>query len=54
MFILIGAFFFVVNFSLSRLSRRLEIRERKRTGTTLKRVRGLEDQVPPRPTWPAR
>lgn len=44
-FILIGAFFIVVNLSLSRLSRRLEIRERQRTGTTPMRVRGLEDQV---------
>ena len=30
---------------LSRLSRRLEIREQKRTGTTVKPVTGLEDQV---------
>lgn len=43
--LMVGFLFFVVNFSLSRLSRRLEIRERKRTGTTLKRVEGLEDQV---------
>jgi His/Glu/Gln/Arg/opine family amino acid ABC transporter permease subunit len=44
-FILIGFLFIVVNLLLSRLSRRLEIRERRRTGTTLRRVRGLEDQV---------
>jgi ABC-type amino acid transport system permease subunit len=44
-YLMIGFFFFVVNFALSRLSRRLEIRERERTGTTLKRVKGLEDQV---------
>jgi putative glutamine transport system permease protein len=44
-FLVVGLFFFVVNFALSRLSRRLEIRERKRTGTTLRRVEGLEDQV---------
>jgi putative glutamine transport system permease protein len=44
-FILIGAFFVDVNFPLSRLSRRLEFRERKRTGTKLRRVAGLEDQV---------
>jgi aspartate/glutamate/glutamine transport system permease protein len=44
-FILIGGFFVAVNLTLSRLSRRLEIRERKRTGTKLRRVRGLEDQV---------
>jgi putative glutamine transport system permease protein len=44
-FVLIGAFFVVVNFTLSRLSRRLEIRERQRTGTKIRRVAGLEDQV---------
>jgi len=44
-FIMIGVFFIAVNFALSRLSRRLEIRERKRTGTKLRRVAGLEDQV---------
>jgi His/Glu/Gln/Arg/opine family amino acid ABC transporter permease subunit len=44
-YLMVGVLFFVVNFSLSRLSRRLEIRERKRTGTTLERVKGLEDQV---------
>jgi aspartate/glutamate/glutamine transport system permease protein len=44
-FIFIGLLFITVNLLLSRLSRRLEIRERRRTGTTLRRVRGLEDQV---------
>ena len=44
-FIVVGAFFVIVNLALSRLSRRLEIRERQRTGTTLRRVGGLEDQV---------
>jgi len=44
-FIVVGLLFIAVNLALSRLSRRLEIRERKRTGTTLKTVRGLEDQV---------
>jgi putative glutamine transport system permease protein len=44
-FILIGVLFITVNLLLSRLSRRLEIRERRRTGTTLRRVGGLEDQV---------
>jgi hypothetical protein len=34
-----------VNLLLSRLSRRLEIRERRRTGTTLERPSGIEDQV---------
>ena len=44
-FIVIGAMFIVVNLLLSRLSKRLEIRERKRTGTTVGPATGLEDQV---------
>ena len=44
-FIFIGFLFVVVNYALSRLSRRLESGERKITGTKIKRVRGLEDQV---------
>jgi His/Glu/Gln/Arg/opine family amino acid ABC transporter permease subunit len=44
-YLVVGILFIIVNFSLSRLSRRLEIRERRRTGTRLRRVRGLEDQV---------
>jgi putative glutamine transport system permease protein len=44
-YLMVGFFFVVVNFAHSRLSRRLEIRERKRTGTKLRRVAGLEDQV---------
>jgi aspartate/glutamate/glutamine transport system permease protein len=44
-YLMVGLFFFVVNFSLSRLSRRLEIRERERTGTKIRRVTGIEDQV---------
>jgi His/Glu/Gln/Arg/opine family amino acid ABC transporter permease subunit len=44
-FIVVGAMFVLFNLMLSRLSRRLEIRERKRTGTTVERVSGLEDQV---------
>jgi putative glutamine transport system permease protein len=44
-FIFVGFLFVVVNYALSRLSRRLELRERARTGTKLRRVRGLEDQV---------
>jgi His/Glu/Gln/Arg/opine family amino acid ABC transporter permease subunit len=44
-FIFIGMLFVIVNYSLSRLSRRLEIRERKRTGGTATPVRGLEDQT---------
>ncbi|MEX2195437.1 MAG: amino acid ABC transporter permease [Thermoleophilaceae bacterium] len=48
-FIFIGLLFIVVNLALSRLSRRLEVRERRRTGTTLARVRGIEDQVATEP-----
>ncbi len=48
-FVFIGLLFVVVNFTLSRLSRRLELRERRRTGTRLQRVRGLEDQVAAEP-----
>ena len=44
-FLVVGAMFVIFNLLLSRLSRRLEIRERKRTGTTIERVTGLEDQV---------
>ena len=44
-FIFVGFLFVVVNYALSRLSRRLELRERKITGTKMKRVTGLEDQV---------
>ena len=44
-FIFVGALFVIVNYTLSRLSRRLELRERRLTGTRMKRVRGLEDQV---------
>ena len=44
-FLVVGAMFIVVNLSLSRLSRRLEIRQRQRTGTEVQTVTGLEDQV---------
>jgi His/Glu/Gln/Arg/opine family amino acid ABC transporter permease subunit len=44
-FLFIGALFVVTNFALSRLSRRLEIRERKRTGGKVVPVAGLEDQT---------
>jgi len=44
-FLFIGLLFIVVNLLLSRLSRRLEIRERRRSGTKLERVSGLEDQA---------
>ena len=45
MFLFIGLLFVVVNFSLSRLSRRLEVRERRVMGTRMKPVIGLEDPV---------
>ncbi len=44
-FIVVGLMFIAINFALSRLSRRLEIRERERTGTKIERVKGIEDQV---------
>ena len=44
-FLVIGVLFVAVNFTLSRLSRRLEVRERRRTGTTTARVSGVEDQI---------
>ena len=44
-FIFVGALFVAVNFALSRISRRLEIRERQRTGVVTEAVTGLEDQV---------
>jgi hypothetical protein len=37
--------FVLVNLLLSRLSTRLEIRERRKTGTEVEKVTGLEDQV---------
>ena len=45
-FVFIGALFVLVNYALSRLSRRLEIGERRRTGNTMEQVTGLEDQLP--------
>ena len=44
-FLVVGAMFIVLNLLLSRLSRRLEIRQRERTGTEVETVTGLEDQV---------
>ena len=44
-FLVVGAMFILVNLLLSRLSRRLEIRQRERTGTEVETVTGLEDQV---------
>src|ERR687895_85502 len=42
-FIFVGVLFIIVNFTLSRLSRRLEIREQKRTGGTIPTIGGAED-----------
>jgi aspartate/glutamate/glutamine transport system permease protein len=45
-FLFIGVLFVIVNYTLSRLSRRLEVRERKRTAVgKVQRVRGLEEQA---------
>ena len=44
-FVFIGVLFVITNFALSRVSRRLEVRERKRTGGTAGPVIGLEDQT---------
>jgi aspartate/glutamate/glutamine transport system permease protein len=45
-FLFVGLLFIIVNYTLSRLSRRLEIRETKRTGSAPEvKVRGLEEQV---------
>ncbi|MDQ3957842.1 MAG: amino acid ABC transporter permease [Actinomycetota bacterium] len=44
-FLFVGALFVLMNFTLSRVSRRLEIRERQRTGVEVGPVTGLEDQV---------
>jgi hypothetical protein len=41
----VGGLFIILNLTLSRLSRRLEIRQRERTGTEVQAVTGLEDQV---------
>jgi aspartate/glutamate/glutamine transport system permease protein len=44
-FLFIGALFVIVNYALSRLSRRLEISERRRSGTEMEEVKGVEDQL---------
>ena len=44
-FLFIGVLFVIVNYSLSRLSRRLEISERRRSGTEMEEVKGVEDQL---------
>ena len=44
-FLFLGVLFIIVNLLLSRLSRRLELREQERTGTRIQAPIGLEDQV---------
>jgi His/Glu/Gln/Arg/opine family amino acid ABC transporter permease subunit len=44
-YLVVGLMFVGVNFVLSRLSRRLEVRERRRSGATPRRVEGVEDQI---------
>jgi len=44
-FLTVGLMFVIVNLALSRLSRRLEIRERRRTGVAVEKVAGVEDQI---------
>ena len=44
-FLFVGLLFIITNLLLSRLSRRLELREQERTGTKIEAVSGLEDQV---------
>jgi His/Glu/Gln/Arg/opine family amino acid ABC transporter permease subunit len=44
-FMFVGFLFVLTNFALSRLSRRLEIKQRERTGVAVEAVTGLEDQV---------
>jgi aspartate/glutamate/glutamine transport system permease protein len=44
-FLFVGLLFIIVNLALSRLSRRLEYRERERSGTLVQPVAGSEDQV---------
>jgi aspartate/glutamate/glutamine transport system permease protein len=44
-FLFIGFLFILVNYSLSRLSRRLEVGQQRRVGTKMEQVSGLEDQL---------
>jgi His/Glu/Gln/Arg/opine family amino acid ABC transporter permease subunit len=44
-FLTVGIMFVIVNLALSRVSRRLELRERRRTGVQVEKVEGLEDQL---------
>ncbi|MDP9069143.1 MAG: amino acid ABC transporter permease [Actinomycetota bacterium] len=44
-FLVVGTMFAILNYGLSRLSKRLEIKQRQTTGIEVERVTGLEDQV---------
>jgi aspartate/glutamate/glutamine transport system permease protein len=44
-FLTVGLMFVAVNLTLSRLSRRLELRERRVTGVQVEQVAGVEDQL---------
>lgn len=44
-FLVVGAMFAILNYGLSRLSKRLEIKQRETTGIEVEKVSGLEDQV---------
>lgn len=44
-FLVVGAMFALLNYGLSLLSRRLEIKQRETTGIDVEKVTGLEDQV---------
>lgn len=44
-YLTVGVLFIIVNLTLSRLSRRLELKQRRETGVTIEPVTGVEDQV---------
>jgi His/Glu/Gln/Arg/opine family amino acid ABC transporter permease subunit len=44
-YLFVGLLFVLVNLALSRLSQRLEIKQRQATGTKVKGITGIEDQV---------
>ena len=44
-FLVVGSMFALLNYGLSRLSKRLEIKQRQTTGIEVEKVTGLEDQV---------
>jgi His/Glu/Gln/Arg/opine family amino acid ABC transporter permease subunit len=44
-YLTVGIMFIIVNLALSRLSRRLELKQRRETGVTIEPVSGVEDQV---------